>query len=170
MKMKTLYLFIAMISLSFISCSSIYTIKDFPSKDKFYENLNNSVSNKYANVTLNNDSSFVIAEGAKISNDTLYFFTQKSNVNTDIMPVSKIKNISLKNNWLGVPIPLITGGVTAGALGYLIIQIFNLSDKIGSGGSGLYILEGTITAGAIIGGIIGWLNGYTYTYQFNPLL
>ena len=67
--MKLILLFI--MPLIFIGCSSIYTVKDFSSKEKFYEDFNNSVKNKELEITLVNDSSFSVLEGSKIADDSL---------------------------------------------------------------------------------------------------
>ncbi len=78
-----------------IGCSSTYTVKDFSSREKFYENFNKSVANKNVKVTLMNDSSFNSRESTRIANDTLYFM---SNLQTEKkIPLSEIQ--SIKHNY-----------------------------------------------------------------------
>jgi hypothetical protein len=72
--MKTLYLLVITFLLIFIGCSSTYTINDFPSKDKFYEDFNKSVKYKSAKVIMTNDSNFILLTEVKILNDTLIDF------------------------------------------------------------------------------------------------
>lgn len=69
--MKISFMIVSLVPLFFIGCSSTYTIKDFSSKDKFYNDFNNFAGNKSLNVTLTNDSSFVPEGKIKISDDTL---------------------------------------------------------------------------------------------------
>ncbi|MCK9210498.1 MAG: hypothetical protein M0P61_06660 [Ignavibacteriaceae bacterium] len=56
----------------FAGCSSTYRVNDFPTKEKFYDEFNNSFKAKEVNVTLTNDSSFSIYNGAWVENDTLF--------------------------------------------------------------------------------------------------
>ncbi len=58
-------------ALLLIGCSSTYTLKDFSSKEKFYEGFNDFAKNKNVKVTLYNDSSLSAPFGAVILNDTL---------------------------------------------------------------------------------------------------
>ena len=67
--MKLIILFI--VSLIFTGCSSTYRVSNFSSKEKFYEDFNNSVKNKELEITLINDSSFSVLEGSKIADDSL---------------------------------------------------------------------------------------------------
>ena len=55
-----------------IGCSSTYKVSDFPSRDKFYEDFNNSASDKSLKIILNNDSTITVENGAVISNDSLF--------------------------------------------------------------------------------------------------
>jgi hypothetical protein len=53
-------------------CSSVYTVNDFPTKTKFYEKFNDSIKNETIQITLLNDSSFIINTDAVLENDTLF--------------------------------------------------------------------------------------------------
>ena len=74
--MKIFDLLILLLSLLIIGCSSTYKISDFNSRDKFYEDFNKFVRDKSVKVTLVNDSSFYVENGAQIKNDTVYYFGQ----------------------------------------------------------------------------------------------
>lgn len=217
-----------------IGCSSTYKITDFPSKDKFYADFNNSAKDKSLKVFLKNDSTITTYGGARISNDSLLFTIQvqkvekiskdkikdikysgsdmsnlsaiiflkngaeaiAKNVNIlsdssisatilenddEYIPVSKVKEISYKNHWAGVPGKLIlsTGlGAGFGAfVGFIISKINPPNNSLpgsGSNAGGIVaqdertgLIVGSVI-GFITGGIIGWISGYTYTYQFNP--
>ncbi len=97
--MKIIYLIIVTsFSLILISCSSIYTEKNFSSKEKLYQNFNNSVKETSVNVTFQNDSSAIFKNGAFIENDTLFankylFSRQEMTVN-----LSEIQNIEYTRN------------------------------------------------------------------------
>ena len=68
---STYYLIVVFISLVILGCSSTYTIKDFSSKEKFYDDFNNFASSKSLDVELINDSSITVSNGF-ILGDTLY--------------------------------------------------------------------------------------------------
>ncbi len=196
-----------------VGCSSTYTIKNFTSKEKFYEEFNRSAKNKTVKVTLTNDSSITALNGANISNDSLFFTNQVlkeekiesneiknikyldtgssnlaaiiilnngkelkakkanmlggSSINAWIvenelenLPLSKIKRASYNKNCVGVPIGLLSGTV----LGYFSLGIANgLISKGSKSDTIVYPI-----ASILIGGVIGWIVGYDYTYQFNP--
>lgn len=70
--MKNILLFIAAIlSFAFMSCSSTYTIKDFSSREKFYDDFNNFASRKSLEVGLINGGTITVSNGF-ILGDTLY--------------------------------------------------------------------------------------------------
>ncbi|MHB8338925.1 MAG: hypothetical protein ACYDEE_16035 [Ignavibacteriaceae bacterium] len=81
-------------SLAFIGCSSIYSVKDFSSKEKLYQDFNNSVKDKSINVKFINDSSLTINNGAVIKNDTLYSIGYRLDKNYRKVALSEIKKIN----------------------------------------------------------------------------
>jgi hypothetical protein len=81
-----------------MGCSSTYTIKDFSTKDKYYEDFNNSIKNKDVNITLINDSSFTLNGGAILENDTLFSFAKLEEKNMRIFALSDITEIRYTNN------------------------------------------------------------------------
>ena len=71
--MKNILFFIlAIFSFAITSCTSIYTVKSFSSKEKLYQDFNNSVRDKSVEVKFINDSSLTFNNGAVIKSDTLY--------------------------------------------------------------------------------------------------
>ena len=76
------------------SCSSIYSVKDFSSKEKLYQDFNNSVNDKSINVKFINDSSLTINNGAVIKNDTLYSIGYRLDKNYERIALSEIKKIN----------------------------------------------------------------------------
>ena len=94
LKMKHInYLLLAFFSLAFVSCSSINTVKDFSSKEKFYEDFNDFAKNKNVEVTLINDSSFTTLKATRISNDSLIVNVKNENV----LSLSEIANMKYNN-------------------------------------------------------------------------
>ena len=119
-------------------------------------------------ILLNNGET-IDADDITIDNDTLgysYTYTLDSLIRS--ISMNKIKNISYKNHWLGMPVPLITVPLIANSIAFILSQISGLDQKIAQGGSGGSVLFGATALGLIAGGIWGWITGYTYTYQFNP--
>ncbi|MHB8579540.1 MAG: hypothetical protein ACYDA4_06730 [Ignavibacteriaceae bacterium] len=223
------YLITAFFSLVILGCSSTYAIKDFSSKEKFYEDFNNSVKYKNINVTLSNDSSFSVPYGAIISDDSLLTITNikhtvrlrhssvkeikeyydtdftyplheailtsgkelkgddirilpdssieyavRENVYGEKIPLKKVKEVNYKNHWLGIPSGFLIGAVSGIATTYIISLIIKKTVKASNTQddnqtNDLYYSIITVPPlGSLAGAIWGWLNGYTYTYQFNP--
>ncbi len=223
--MKNIYLLLIGLVIFLAGCSSYYTLRDYPSKQKFYKDFNNSVKNKDVKVTLNNDSSFIIKEGMRISNDSLIIINKSRNIKIERIPKSEIKSIkdfyetelkhifvinlkdgrefhekeitylpdssisipvtkvittkehiplsnvkkvNYKINWLGLIPGVPVGFVIGAALGIITLNLpggSNLSQNFWSGGGGLVIGTPLIT---LLGGAVGWLIGFNYTYIFNP--
>ena len=114
-------------------CSSVYTIYDFPSKEKFYKDFNSFAENKSLIVTLINDSSFTMNCYSKITADTLFFVKEPQNGESEIkshrlqltftsIPIINVKKISYKKYWPGGVIGMIAGPLAGAAAGsfYLI--------------------------------------------------
>lgn len=93
--MKNICGLLFVFALLLIGCSSTYTVQNFHSKEKFYEDFNNSAKNKDVNVTLINDSSFAINDGIILENDTLFSLEGKDNRS---FALSDITEIRYKNN------------------------------------------------------------------------
>lgn len=91
---------------------SIYTIKDYPSKEKFYEDFNNSAKNKDVNITLINDSSFTINDGVVLENDSLFSFAKIEERDLRIYPLSVITEIRYMNNDTSTALILFNNGET----------------------------------------------------------
>ncbi len=216
--MKIYYLLISLSSLLLIGCSSTYKVSDFPSRDKFYEDFNNSASDKSLKIILNNDSTITAENGAVISNDSLFItlpvLKQEKVINKDdiedikvsihdmtttivlkndksvtagsidILPDSSVaiynfentykylslinvKEISYKNHWLGVPIGFVSGIPVGLGAGYIIASIFKGNNQY-SGNNANNIFLYIFFSSPIIGGIWGWITGWTYIYEFAP--
>jgi len=72
--MKNTYLVAALLLILLSGCSSTYKVTDFPTKEKFYEEFNDTFKDREAKVTLVNDSSFIAQYGVVIKNDMLLSF------------------------------------------------------------------------------------------------
>ena len=223
--MKSIYyLIIVFISLVILGCSSTYTIKDFSSKEKFYDDFNNSAKYKNIEVQFVNDSSLTIDNGAIIIRDTLYALGFRTHKKFGSIAISKIKNIdyitsdyksanlllangeqisvedisiandtlkysetkkiltrtkvslldgikkvSYKNHLLGIPSGFLIGAVSGFGVSYILDhQFVNKNDPDKQSSKNIFIYIAGVPLGALTGIIWGWLNGYTYTYQFNP--
>ncbi len=165
--------FVSILMLLFMGCSGIYTLQNYPSKQKFYEDFNNFAKNKNLKVTLNNDSSFVTQKGTKISNDSLIFISidSKTEVNNipQSIPINKIKDVHYKLNWPGI-FPGLILGIPLG----IIISVSKIIPANSTEGSPPrpsydYITSSLIgfPLGIIIGGTAGYFIGFNYTYVFN---
>jgi hypothetical protein len=95
--MKILILVTVVIALCLTGCSSTYKISDYSSKEKFYEDFNKAAYNKIIKIILNNDSSFTNINGAKILNDTLYYFGKEFNSAEKKFSLLDTKEINYSN-------------------------------------------------------------------------
>ncbi len=224
-KLKAIYLLLFGLVIFLAGCSSTYTLKDYTSKQKFYDDFNNFAKNRNVKVILSNDSSFVTKEGTRISNDSLIIINKSekteieriplsdiksvndfydaeknhtivinlkdgrefhekritylpdSSINIPVtkvittkeqIPLSKVKKVNYKINWLGLIPGVPVGFVIGAAFGIITLNLpggSNLSTNFWSGGGGLVIGTPVIT---LIGGAVGWLIGFNYSYIFNP--
>ena len=89
---STYYLIVVFISLVILGCSSTYTIKDFSSKEKFYDDFNNFASSKSLEVELINGSSINVSNGF-ILGDTLYTPGFRKDRKSGKIALSDIKKI-----------------------------------------------------------------------------
>lgn len=88
------FIILPLLSLMLAGCSSIYSINDFSSREKLYEDFNKFAENKSMKVTLTNGSSFTAPEGAKISNDSLIMVNYQRNTQKLRIPYNEIKSIN----------------------------------------------------------------------------
>jgi hypothetical protein len=96
--MKNLCSLLIVSVLLLIGCSSTHTIKDFPSKEKFYQDFNNSAKNKDVKIILINDSSFAINDGIALENDTLFSYVILEGKDSRSFALSEIIEIKYTNN------------------------------------------------------------------------
>ena len=96
--MKIFDLLILLLSLLVIGCSTTYRVSDFASRDKFYNDFNKFAKDKSVKVTLVNDSSFYINNGAAIVNDTLYYLGKDILTGNKKIALSETKEINYTSN------------------------------------------------------------------------
>ena len=188
---KRIYLFFSFVFLLFIGCSTIYRVADYPSKEEYYEDINNSIKNRDVNV-VTIDSSFVSLAGSEIKGDSAYeepsayvwlkngeelrvdninkltdSMIQLTNlkINSGNIPINKVKEISYKTAWTGA----LMGGMPIG-LGSGVI----IGGILGSAGIIFHINTGGMTdtfdkrestaVGAVSGALIGIVTGAIIGY------
>jgi|ERR1035438_4002930 hypothetical protein len=96
--MKKYYSALFLLALILMGCSSTYTIKNFSSKEKFYQDFNNSVKERDIKVVLSNDSSFTLMHGAVLENDTLFAFGQYNEKKYMSLALSDLEKINYTGN------------------------------------------------------------------------
>ncbi|MHB9013224.1 MAG: hypothetical protein ACYC49_13505 [Ignavibacteriaceae bacterium] len=79
------------------------------------------------------------------------------------IPIENVKEISYENHWLGVPFGFLDGSVPGIIIGFIVNASFD-SNREGPRAD-IYVIP---SIGAIVGCVLGWIEGYTYAYQFNP--
>ena len=169
---KNTVLILFLFLLSFEGCSTSYKISNYSSKHEYYKNYNEFASSREMEVTLTNDSSFEIGDSSILKDDSLFLINKKLITNIKILPVPKIKEISYKNRWLGI-IPGAAVGFSAGAVVGFIGGVILTAITYNSGPPHPHLWDqhvGALIGGGafgFIGGIIGWIEGVNYTYNFN---
>ena len=84
--------------LLFIGCSSTYKVNDFPSKEKFYEEFNNSFEDREAKVTLVNDSSFTADKGVGVKNNLVVCYSTTEDKRPQKFILSDLSAINFAGN------------------------------------------------------------------------
>ncbi len=212
----TIPLFIFLIT----GCSSTYTTKDFPSKEKFISSFNEMARNedltvkfidgssmpindgyiigdtlystciidnifsqtpmhdikktnyngwdhKFGTILLNNGKE-IDAKDIYVINDTMYYTViKKDYMQNPVGALERIKTVSYRNPWLGIP-PAFLISTAATVVAGLIIKSVN-NDNIQNRRTDVgNSFPAYLLLGPIIGLGAGVINGYTYIYQFNP--
>jgi hypothetical protein len=86
-----------------MGCYSNYTVRDFPTKEKFCEDFNNSVKSKEIKVTFTNDSLVYYPYGVFLEHDTIFTNKLQPFLRSEILNINyssnnyKSANILLKN-------------------------------------------------------------------------
>jgi len=138
--------------------------KELPSREVKKIDYNN-YGNLSGNVMLTNGEEYY-AENIKVLSDSTVQFIAYQNIKKQI-PLANIKEVSYKNRWPFSGIGIIVGFFT----GYAVVILANEFINVHSQGEGDIVGKTTydiFIAAPILGGIIGYITGYTYTYQFNP--
>jgi hypothetical protein len=91
--MRIIYILLASIICIVVSdgCSTIYTVKDFSSKNNYYKEINDNIKGKSVNITLINDSTFENNDGVLLSTDTLSCF--KTHTDSKVLNKKDITDI-----------------------------------------------------------------------------
>ena len=155
--MKIFCLSISLVFFFITGCSSIYKVTSYNSKEEPFKKFNNHTRNRKLEITLKNDSTFVVPLGAVIKDDVLVI-NYNSQETKKHLPLTDIKQISYRNYGPAVPYG-IGSGILAGSITGLMINLNNPGTTYG------LVLIGAI-AGAILGGIVGILIGWTHIYLF----
>jgi len=77
--MKKIYLVGAFILIFFTGCSSTYKVTYFPTKEKFYEEFNDTFKDREAKVILTNDSCFTADKGVVVKNNLVVCYSTFEN-------------------------------------------------------------------------------------------
>ncbi len=88
----------ALTGLFLTGCSSIYTVKNFSSKENFYKDFNKSANGNSFKIILTDGRTFKIQKGAYITNDSLFFVAQLKKEMIKINP-NEIKEIKYYGNY-----------------------------------------------------------------------
>jgi hypothetical protein len=152
-----IFLTLLFVLITLLGCYSTYTINDFSSKEKFYEDFNNSVGTKDLNITLINDSLISIKGGGILKQDTLY-------TSTNVFPIQTVKNVNYKTRFgTGV-----IGTVSGLAVGLISASLAFSSLQGASDSNAQFIFSILLPPFAVItGAITGWFVGWNTYYQFN---
>ena len=166
--MKIFYLSIPIIFLFIIGCSHTYEVSKYYSKSDLYNEFNGSAQNQELKVTLTNDSSFVVSNGARIKNDSMLFNNKMFLNYNSQLPIAEVKQASYNNHLKGIIPGFLIGTISGG-----IIGATGLLGKPKDGGNHPQWnqFESTIGGailGLIVGSVVGTIEGFNYYFEFNP--
>ena len=107
---KSFVLLSVLIPLIINGCAATYTIKDFSSKQEFYNHFNSAVNDRSVKATLLSDTVFTIQNGAEILDDTLYSLKNSYYKNSRRIALEEIKNIKYETSANGSAVVLLKNG------------------------------------------------------------
>ena len=96
--MKNIYLAGVFIFLLFTGCSSTYKVTDFPSKEKFYEEFNDTFKDREAKVILTNDSDFTADKGVVVKNNLVVCYSTLEDKRPQKFILSNLSAVSFSGN------------------------------------------------------------------------
>jgi hypothetical protein len=134
-------------------------------KEKISQNEISKIlyNNNVNEILLKNRDSLLVKSIYKLS-DSSIIVSDIENTEKPL-PIIYVKKISYKNHLLGVPGGLGYGLLSGFLSGFIITELIP-NDKAHQ--DRVYgVLVGT-PIGILLGGIWGFIEGYTYTYEFNP--
>ena len=154
------------------------------SRDNIEELVYNSYDINIINTVILKNGKLITSNNIQLLSDSSVAFWDYVTTN-EYLSLNNVKKISYKNHWLGLPVPLISGTLLGVGLGILFVEV---NDTFSSGSSGSqsgsganmqsssnsqdgtdeYAFLGLSTIGILGGGLLGWINGWTYTYEFVP--
>jgi len=108
--MKNIYFAVVLSLLLFAGCSSTYRVSDFSSKEKFYNDFNNSFKSKEVKVTLINDSTFTASEGAVVKDSTLISYVKVEEKKNMFLARSDLREINFENNEINTATVMLKNG------------------------------------------------------------
>ena|SRR5665647_1634442 len=147
------------LSVLFLMGCSTYTIKDFTSKDKFYQSFNKSVEQRDIDITLTDNSQRTIFGGGTLKQDTLYTLT-------GVFPVGTIKKINYRTKDGSELVGILSGMLIGGIASAIAIESIKKYGEWKKDFEIVYLVF--MVPSAIIGGVTGYFIGWSITYQFNP--
>jgi hypothetical protein len=129
--------------------------------------LNSGSESGTVELVLNNEEK-VPAIVTRSGSDSLFFYrVNKSYTNAPVAPADKVLEVKYKNRRAGAAYGMTAGFFAGGVLGLGSIYIEStVNEKVENAEPPFkYFITGA-AAGFVIGGVIGWLTGYGFTYQF----
>ena len=96
--MKNIYFAGAFIFILFTGCSSTYTVTDFGTKEKFYEEFNDTFTEREAKVILTNDSSFTADKGVIVKNSVVVCYSTLVDKRQEKFILSDLSAINFAGN------------------------------------------------------------------------
>ncbi len=92
--MKKIYFAGAFVLIFFTGCSSTYKVTDFPTKEKFYEEINTTLNQRPTKVTLRNDSVLAAQAGLVLKNDQLTCYSKVIDKRNRKIPLQDLASVN----------------------------------------------------------------------------
>ncbi|MDR3628653.1 MAG: hypothetical protein P4L45_17540 [Ignavibacteriaceae bacterium] len=123
----------------------------------------------------NMSATLILEDGTKAKVKNVSFFSDSSfnitvseNIN-NTLPIFKIKKISYRNHWLGIPLGFLGGAIIVGGIsGGIASYDAHHSEEFDKDFIPIVYIYTGMMLGSIGGSITGWVLGWDYIYQFNP--
>jgi hypothetical protein len=136
-------------------------------RDNIEEFIYNSYDINIINTVILKNGNSITTNNIQLLPDSSVVYWDYENTNK-YLSLNNVKKISYKNHWLGLPVGLIFGPLIGYGLGISLSEAISQSSFSSASSADKATVYIITSVGFLTVSVLGWINGWTYIYQFNP--